>query len=407
MTSDIALDSRLGYVDFDGKEADGEPVGPNAVLGRGGVAPEPFGADGTCAEFEHQAGPGQGWKALALGGPGDSLVPATQPVTVLRVGRLAILGLPSEVTKQMGLRIRTAVEAASGGAYDEVVMSGLTNGYSSYTATPEEYDACHYEGSFTLFGRRQGPLYRDIAVGVSEALLAGTPYVGDPEPPYRVATGGSYPEPEPTPDAGTPVEQPEESVVRYGRAAFSWNGGHPAIDAPPGKRLVTTRRLGRAGKRWRRVAIDDGFFDILERDPETDVWTTTFQTTDCMPLGTYKFVIRGRADKGGGPEDYRIESDRFEVTPITAIAPVLTVTRRKARVTATYPEPDEEKTLLALPRRVRSGVAVLGVKKGRKKERRVRAKLTKDRLAFQARVPRGATVRVIRVKDACGNSSSG
>ena len=86
----------------------------------------------------------------------------------------------------MGLRIREAVKAAAGGAYEDVVLSGLTNGYSSYTATPEEYDACHYEGSFTLFGRRQGPLYRDAAVAVAKALLEGAEYAGDPEPAYRV-----------------------------------------------------------------------------------------------------------------------------------------------------------------------------------------------------------------------------
>ncbi len=404
MTTDVPLDSRLGYVKFDGKEAEGEPVGPNAVLGRGGVAPEPFGEDGTCAEFEHQAGPGQGWKAFALGGPGDTLVPATQPVSVMRIGSLAITAFPSEITKQMGLRIRNSVKEASDGQFEDVVLSGLTNGYSSYTATPEEYDACHYEGSFTLFGRRQGPLYRDIAVDVSNALLQGTPYELDPEPLYTVAGGDESPEPEPTPDAGTPVEQPEKTVVRYGRATFSWNGGHPAIDVPWGKRLVTTQRRGR--KRWNRKTSDDGFHDILVRDPETDVWTTTFQTTNCMRAGTYRFLIRGRADKGNGPEPYRIESEPFVLTPITNLAPTLTVTGRTARVTALYPDPGEEDTLLALPRRVQNGVAILGVKKGKRPERRVRAPLTDDKLAFEARVPRSAAVRVIRVKDACGNRSA-
>ena len=403
MTDDVALDSRLGYVAFDGEEAEGEPVGPNAVLGRGGVAPEPFGADGTCAEFENQAGPGQGWKALALGGPGDTLVPATQPVSVFKFGDLAIASLPSEVTRQMGLRIRNAIQASSGGAFSRVALSGLTNGYTSYTATPEEYDACHYEGSFTLFGRRQGPLYRDVAVDITKALLAGTPYEGDAEPPSRAGEGGDNVPPQATPNAGTVVKQPAKSVVRYGQMQFAWNGGHPSIDAPRAGRLVTTQRFG--PKRWNRIASDDGFYDILEREPESDVWTTTLQTTDCMPAGKYRFLIRGRADKGNGAEDYRIESESFQIKRIRNIAPTLTVKGRRARVTAIYPNPGKE-ILLALPRRVRTGSAVLGVKKGRAKEKRVRAKLTKDRLAFSARVPRGAKVRVIRVKDGCGNTSA-
>jgi neutral ceramidase len=400
MTADVPVDSRLGYVAFDGAAADSEPVGPNAVLGQGGITA----GDGTCAPFDGFAGPGQGMKMPLLGGPGDSLVPGTQPVSVMRIGPLAITAFPSEITKQMGLRIRNAVQEATGGAYEDVVLSGLTNGYSSYTSTPEEYDACHYEGSFTLFGRRQGALYRETAVAVAKALAGGAGYASDPEPAYRVDESGSYPEPEPTPDAGKAVEQPEKSLVRYGRATFSWSGGHPAIDAPADRRLVTTQRQGRNG-RWKRVTTDDGFYDILERDPETDVWTTTFQTTECMRAGNYRFVVTGRADKGSGPEDYRIESDPFRLTRIRNIAPTLAVTGRKARVTALYPDPGKEDALLALPRRVRSGFAVLGVKKGDRRERRVRARLTRDKLSFKARVPRSAAVRVIRVKDACGNSS--
>jgi neutral ceramidase len=403
MSADVPFDSRLGYVKFDGKTSEGEPVGPNAVLGRGGVAPEPFGEDGTCAEFEHESGPGQGWKATALAGPGDSLVPATQPVTVMKIGGLAITAFPSEITRQMGLRIRNAVKAAAGDAFSHVALSGLTNGYSSYTATPEEYDACYYEGSFTLFGRRQGPLYRDVAVDIAKALLAGTPYEGDPEPGYAGPGGGEVTEPEPTPDAGTAVEQPAEAVTRYQRVKFSWKGGHPAIDAPRARALVTTERRHRG--RWRKWTTDDFFYDTLERDPESDVWTTTLQTSDCMPAGRYRFSIFGRADRGSGAEDYRILSREFRVAPLTAIAPTLTVAGRSALVTAIYPDPGKE-ALLALPRRVRSGSALLGVRRGRGKEKRVRARLTRDRLAFAARVPRRAKVRVIRVTDACGNRSA-
>jgi hypothetical protein len=125
-----------------------------------------------------------------------------------------------------------------------------------------------------------------------------------------------------------------------------------------------------------------------------------------MRSGTYRFLVRGRADTGSGPADYTVESDTFELAPIRKIAPTLTVNGLTARVTALYPDPGED-AILALPRRVRSGWAVLGVKrKGSKRERRVRARLTKNRLAFQARVPRGASVRLIRVKDACGNRSA-
>ncbi len=156
------------------------------------------------------------------------------------------------------------------------------------------------------------------------------------------------------------------------------------------------------------MATDDGFYDILERDPETDVWTTTFQTTECMRAGHATASSSAAArTRARAPTDYRLESDTFKLAPITNLTPTLAVNGLTARVTALYPDPGEEDTILALPRRVRSGWAVLGVKrKGRKQEKRVRARLTKDRLAFQARVPRGAKVRVIRVSDGCGNRSA-
>jgi hypothetical protein len=124
-----------------------------------------------------------------------------------------------------------------------------------------------------------------------------------------------------------------------------------------------------------------------------------------MPAGRYRFVIRGRADRGNGVEEYRIDSRELRVAPIRALVPTLALSGRRARVTALYPDPGKD-ALLALPRRVRSGAAVLGVKRRRGGERRVRARLTADRLAFEAGVPRGAKVRVIRVTDACGNSSA-
>ena len=98
MTADLPLDSRLGYVAFDGASADGEPVGPNAVLGQGGITAD----DGTCAPFDDFAGPGQGMKMPLLGGPGDSLVPGTQPVSVMRIGPLAITAFPPRSRSRWG-----------------------------------------------------------------------------------------------------------------------------------------------------------------------------------------------------------------------------------------------------------------------------------------------------------------
>src|SRR3954449_11484412 len=238
MTGDAGLGARRGFLSFDGTQADGAPVGPVPVLGMG------VESEGTCAPVDDMAGPGQGNKMPLAGGP---LLPTTFPVSVVRVGRLGIAAFPTEITKQMGTRILRSVSAKAGA--DRVVLAGLTNAYASYTATPEEYDACTYEGAFTLFGRQQGARYRDFAT----ALAAGTtpPGAGSEPPPAGVGTDNP-PSPRTTPDAGTVAAQPAAALRRFDRAVFRWHGGDPSVDAPRGAAFVTLERRA-AGGDWRAL----------------------------------------------------------------------------------------------------------------------------------------------------------
>ena len=199
-----------------------------------------------------------GNKLAIAGGP---LVPNTAPVSVWRIGPHGIVALPSEVTKTQGERIRKALVTDSGGRISRFALAGLTNSYNSYTATPEEYDACTYEGGFTLFGRHQGPRYGDVAKQVLAALIAGTqpPSVAEPPP---TGLGGTAPTVDQTPDAGQTVVEPALTVQRYGRATFTWKGGDPAADAPRNATFVALQREVSLGD-WRTVGTDDGVFDTL------------------------------------------------------------------------------------------------------------------------------------------------
>lgn len=392
MRARIPIDSRQVFLRFDGSPADGEPVGPLAVLGAG-VA-----EDGFCAPFDGFAGPGQGRKFPALHGTG--LVPDTAPVSVWRIGPLALTAFSTEVTTQMGRRITAAVLAAGNGTYRRAALVGLTNAYQSYTSTPEEYDACHYEGSFTLWGRQQGPRMRDVAIALTRALLGeATPPSADPPVP-QAASPGPAEAPGATPHAGSAVAQPEPVMTRLGRASFSWHGGNPQVDAPRGRTFVSLqRRQGRRG--FATVATDDSFADIVERD-ENDVWMETFQFDACSRPGAYRFRVTGRADRGEGPAAYALASDPFRVRRITTLSADRPVARgRRVSVRALYPDPGAG-ALLSLPRRVTSGRVLLRVRAGGEASQ-VRAR--PDGLgAFTARVPRGARVKVLEVRDRCGNT---
>ena len=409
LSTTTRVDARRKFVDFDGTQAGdpAKPVGPLAVLGAGGIT----GPDGFCSPVEDAGGPGQGNKFPTIPPSpaqptGPSLVPRVGPVEVWRVGSLGIVGLPAEVTKQQGVRIRGALTAGSGGQLSQFVLAGLSNGYLSYTSTPEEYDACHYEGSFTLFGRHQGPRYQAFALPMVTDLLGGPAAPSAPEPPQQGVDGGA-PSYQVTPTAGDAVTQPGgPNFKRYDRVTFRWRGGDPAVDAPRNHTFVALQH--QEGSDWRTIGTDDTFYDTTQHSntgPALHEWLETWQLTECDPTGAYRFRVTGVADKGSGAEPYEVISDTFQVGKIAALDPsAVSVAGGTASFFAEYPDPGDG--LVSLPRRVRSGFAVLTVDPpGAPPPVDVRADLDSDKLNFVAHgVPDGSAVTVKSVEDGCGNT---
>ncbi len=415
LTGDLELEVQQTFRLLDGDFAEGamgEPVGPLTVLGAGEIAPElpeppedfPAPPGGWpkpppyCAPEGATLIPGQGRKMPAVAGTG--LVPLTAPVSLMRVGDTAITSMPFEITTQMGRRINDAVVAKSGGEFESSVIAGLSNGYMSYTATPEEFDHCGYEGSFTLFGRQQGPLLRDTAASLVPSLLGGSDPVSDPEPPSLAFEAENMPASEPTPAPETAVTQPS-NVNRFGRTSFTWRGGDPSVDAPRGHTFVSLQH--RTGSGWETIGTDDGPESTTVYDDDAGTWTETWQFSNCEPLGTYRFVATGIAVKvdGGAPEPYAATSGAFELGSFGPLQIIdSSVTGNVARVRARYPDPGAD-SLLALPRRVRDGEATLSLSNGQT----VTATPDSRRLAFEAKVPPGQTISDISVTDGCGNST--
>lgn len=75
------------------------------------------------------------------------------PIQLFRIGNLAILGLPWEVTTISGRRLRKNIlDILEPQGIDTVVIAGLSNDYAHYLTTREEYSSQQYEGGATLFG---------------------------------------------------------------------------------------------------------------------------------------------------------------------------------------------------------------------------------------------------------------
>lgn len=76
------------------------------------------------------------------------------PTQLLRIGNVVIAGLPGEFTTMSGRRIRNGIkkEFQKSNQTVHVTLAGLSNTYSNYIATFEEYQAQRYEGGSTMFG---------------------------------------------------------------------------------------------------------------------------------------------------------------------------------------------------------------------------------------------------------------
>ncbi|XP_060244339.1 neutral ceramidase isoform X1 [Meriones unguiculatus] len=100
-------------------------------------------------------------------------------VQIVTIGSMAIAAVPGEFTTMSGRRFREAVkkEFASYGMKDmTVIISGLSNVYTHYITTYEEYQAQRYEAASTIYGPHTLSAYiqffRDLAKAIATDTVA-------------------------------------------------------------------------------------------------------------------------------------------------------------------------------------------------------------------------------------------
>ncbi|KAF3552710.1 hypothetical protein F2Q69_00017577 [Brassica cretica] len=116
--------------------------------------------------------------------------PSILPVQMLRIGQLVILSVPGEFTTMAGRRLRDAVksflislDSKEFGNNLHVVIAGLTNTYSQYITTYEEYEVQRYEGASTLYGPHTLTAYIQEFKKLATALVNGQTLPSGPQPP--------------------------------------------------------------------------------------------------------------------------------------------------------------------------------------------------------------------------------
>lgn len=98
-------------------------------------------------------------------------MPDEFPVRVVRLGDLALVGLPGEPTTFLASRIERRFTGPAAGAHGAkgVLVCGYAGDYCGYLTTPAEYEQQDYEGSSTVWGRWTG----DWVVGQVEMARRG------------------------------------------------------------------------------------------------------------------------------------------------------------------------------------------------------------------------------------------
>ncbi len=86
----------------------------------------------------------------------EKLNPVATHCVSLRLGELAIVGIPGELAAKLGDAIKLRVGKSLGVRH--VVIGGLADEWISYMLTPEEYRKGGYEASVSFYGERLGPV---------------------------------------------------------------------------------------------------------------------------------------------------------------------------------------------------------------------------------------------------------
>lgn len=160
-------------VEFAGGTLDGEALGPGLVeflVGLGGDA-NPTGELEIC---QHP-------KDIIIGLTGlADLAPQWIPVSLQKVGNIVILAVPSEFTVMAGYRLRKTVENvfAESGQKVRAIIAGLSNSYSGYVVTYEEYmyeegeaKLQGYEAASTHFGAFTLMAYQKLFAEMAQEIV--------------------------------------------------------------------------------------------------------------------------------------------------------------------------------------------------------------------------------------------
>jgi neutral ceramidase len=319
----VGLDARHQFVDLHGYEIDSrftDGVATKTCLAALGVAfaagtengqPLPIFKEGTIY--------GVNWPEITLlpgeqacheekvillpTGKIEGWTPHVLPYQLIRLGELAIVGAPFEITSMAGRRLKQHVQRALaplGVRY--VVLSALTNQYAHYVTTPEEYKTQNYEGGSTLFGPNTLAAHTQQFDRLAQAMVNGTTLDAGPQPAnlenqkFQLQPGVVFDSAPRGQDYGAVASPPEPQYQAGDRVEVVFWGAHPKNDLKRGSSYIRVEYMGADG--WQPLWFD--------WDPSTRVvwqrkglakshWQVSWQSEPTAKPGRYRICHEGVA----------------------------------------------------------------------------------------------------------------
>ena len=255
--------------------------------------------------------------------------PSILPAQLVRVGDLVIIAVPAEFTTMSGRRMRDAVRKVltDGKVISEnavVVIAGLSNAYSDYVATEEEYQEQRYEGASTSYGPHTLRAWIQIFEGLARDMVSGKPTPAGPAPPNLASKQLSFIPP--VIDDGTPFGKHFGDVDKDANAAYkrgdvvevSFWTGCPRNNLRTDDPFLTVERQTADGK-WDVVFTDsDPVTEFRWNRPHTlsteSIATIVWYTdADVQPgtyiirhYGTHKNLLGHKTDFGGKSRTFTV-----------------------------------------------------------------------------------------------------
>ncbi len=247
----------------------------------------------------------RGWELT-----GKPLMEPETPFQIFRIGEVALLASPFELTTEQGRRTKEVVaKTLKKAGVRHVINATYSNAYSQYMVTREEFAEQHYEGSTDLFGPWSGAALTQEFDRLAQDMVAGrasksTAAMRTTAPAALLYTyAAAVPTPVDVNDSGKLVEDVRSSYKRGETVTAVFEAADPRSISdlriagnkdlvPDDYTYMKVQKL--VNGKWKTVATDNDPYTYTRYHNHVDTYRVNVNwLTKKAAKGTYRLVYVG------------------------------------------------------------------------------------------------------------------